>query len=116
MYITIKSILWNGLKDYYAAIGCSCITIVRRTIGGKPFEIICDDEGLLVDKPKVSAVDSALKGMLVGNLLIASGEVTGDGELTSIKGDELATVLKNIRRASTNAYPRPYFMVTNKGY
>ena len=104
------------LEDYYAALGCSCITIVRRRIDGKPFEIICDDEGLLVSNPKVSALDSALEGMLVGNLLIASGEVTENGDLTSIKDDELATVFKNIRRASTNAYPQPYHMVTNMSY
>lgn len=35
----------NELKDYYRLIGCTTIDIVNRSIKGKRYEIICDDEG-----------------------------------------------------------------------
>lgn len=37
----------NSLKDYYRLIDCDVIDIVKRCIGGKYYNIICDDEGLL---------------------------------------------------------------------
>ena len=53
----VKTVEANGLEDYYKYIGCSVIDIVRRKIGDLAVEIICDDEALLYDMPKVSAVD-----------------------------------------------------------
>ena len=47
----------NGLKDYYKLIGCRTIDIVHRTIGDDiQVEIVIDDEGALVESPKVSAI------------------------------------------------------------
>lgn len=106
----------EGLDDYYKALSCSCVNIIRRKIDGKPFVIICDDEGFLARSPKISAIDSASRVMLVGNLLITSGEITAGGELTSIKTDELVTVLDNIKQVTTDEYPQPYFIVANVGY
>ena len=39
----LKTVEANGLDDYYKYIGCENIDIVRRTIGGVPVNIICDD-------------------------------------------------------------------------
>lgn len=84
----VKPVDVNGLNDYYDLIGCRCIDIVNRQIGKRRFEIICDDEGLLVDKPIMSAVSYMGEPMLMGNLLIAGGEVI-DGDLTPITDVEI---------------------------
>ena len=52
----IKMVEANGLDDYYELIGCRCIDIVRRTIGDVEVEIVLDDEGALVNQPKISAI------------------------------------------------------------
>lgn len=80
----VKPVDCNGLEDYYNLIGCRCIGIVRRKIGQQYFEIVVDDEGLFAEEPIVSAIDADFSQALVGNLLIAGGEVTEDGELTDI--------------------------------
>ena len=63
------------LKEYYRMLGCDCIDITVRRIGGVPYNIIVDDEGLL--KPnRVSACCVSPKKangtfeVLAGNLLI----------------------------------------------
>lgn len=102
----------ESLEDYYAAIGCDCIEIVQRTIGGEKFTIICDDEGMFVDKPKISAINPAGKVMFVGNLLIAGGKII-DGELTSISPKGVDHVVKNIIIVNTEEYPKPYCVLAN---
>lgn len=89
----IKPVDVNGLDDYYQYIDCRCIDIVRRKIGGKYFEIIIDDEGLLVNNPIPSAINKYGEVMLVGNLLIAGGEVV-DGELIGITDSEITHILQ----------------------
>lgn len=51
-------------------LGIETADIVTRKFKGYAFDILCDDEGLLVDKPIVSAVDKDGGVMLVGNLLL----------------------------------------------
>ena len=72
----VKMVEANGLEDYYNLIGCRTIDIIRRRIGDVEVEIVIDDEGMLVDNPKISAVDITGTPMLCGNLLVASGRVT----------------------------------------
>ena len=76
----------DQLEEFYRIIGCDCIDIVVRTINGKSFDIICDDECLL--KPNtVSAVDSKNKPMLVGNLIVCN--YGGGGELAELSEDDV---------------------------
>lgn len=91
----VKLVFADDLGEFYEYIQCRCIDIVRRKIGGREFEIIIDDEGLLVDKPIVSAVDKNLHEMLVGNLLIAGSEVI-EGELTGLKDEDIDHIRKHI--------------------
>lgn len=60
----------NELKDYYRLIGCTTIDIVNRSIKGKRYEIICDDEGTFKADPRISAIDDMGNAMLVGNLIV----------------------------------------------
>lgn len=85
----------DQLKQFYRLIGCECIDIAVRRIGGKPFNIIVDDEGLLVSCPIISAVDGRMKGMLAGNLVIM-GMDSDWGELTGISDDDADLIAHNL--------------------
>ena len=105
----IKMVEANGLDDYYELIGCRCIDIVRRTIGDVEVEIVLDDEGALVNKPKLSAISDKGTPMLYGNLLVASGRLTDDGELTELDDDEVEAILTwNVATITTSIYKEPY--------
>ena len=68
-----------------------------------------DDEGATIDKPKVSAIGVDGTPMLFGNLLVASGRVTDDGELTELDEDEIEAILTwNVATITTSIYKEPY--------
>lgn len=70
----------KSLNGYYAALDCRCIDIVQRTIGGKVFEIICDDEGLMVSNPIPSGVAYSGEILLYGNLFVVGFNGVNDVE------------------------------------
>lgn len=105
----IRIVEADGLDDYYELIGCRCIDIVNRDIGGKRYEVICDDEGLFTDGPQVSAVNRAGQPMLVGNLLIA-GQAE-EGELTALTEEDIITINESIGMATSLAHPDPYPLI-----
>ena len=85
----------STLKEYYKLLDCDIIDIVQRKIAGKYYEIICDDEGLLVDAPILSAAwKTTKKPALFGNLLIAGEAI--DGELTSITAEDAKAITGSI--------------------
>ena len=104
----VKVVEANTLEDYRKFIGCRYIDIVRRWIGDVVVEIVIDDEGAIVDNPKVSAIGVDGTPMLFGNLLVASGRVTDDGELTELTGAELDELMDNITTITTSVYKEPY--------
>ncbi len=104
----VKVVEANTLDDYHKFIGCRYIDIVRRWIGDVVVEIVTDDEGAIIDNPKVSAIGIDGTPMLYGNLLVASGRVTDDGELTEINGAELDELMDNIATITTSIYKEPY--------
>ena len=112
----VKMVEANDLDDYYRLIGCRTIDIVSRTIGDVKVEIILDDEGALVNKPKVSAIDIDGTPMLCGNLLVASGRVTEDGELTELTKAEVDEVMDNIATITTSVYKEPYPVFVEMDY
>lgn len=104
----VKTVEANGLDDYYRLIGCRTINIITRTIGDVKVEIIIDDEGALVNNPKISAIDIDGTPMLFGNLLVASGRVTDDGELTELTKAEVDEIMYNVATITTSVYKEPY--------
>ena len=106
----VKLVEANGLKDYYKLIGCRSIDIVHRTIGDDiEVEIVLDDEGALVESPKPSGIDVTSTPALYGNLLIASGRVTMDGELAELDQDEIEAIKTwYIATITTSVYKEPY--------
>ena len=82
------------LKNFYEFINCDTVDIVRRPIGGRTYCIICDDEGLLKEKPIASAVNKNLNVELVGNLII-TGLPDRDGNLQGLTPSEAKHVISN---------------------
>ena len=104
----VKMVEANDLEDYYRLIGCRTIDIVSRIIGDVKVEIVLEDEGALVDNPKVSAIDIDGTPMLFGNLLVSSGRVTEDGELTELTRAEIDEIMDNVATITTSVYKEPY--------
>ena len=105
----IEMVEANTLTDYYQLIGCRTIDIAHRRIGDVEVEIVLDDEGLLVESSKVSAISPDGTPMLFGNLLIASGRVTEDGDLTELDQDEIEAIKTwCIASITTSVYKEPY--------
>ena len=115
----VKMVEANELDDYYRLIGCRTIDIVSRSIGDVRVEIVLDDEGAIIDKPKASAIDINGTPMLFGNLLVASGRVTEDGELTELTEltqEEIDEIMDNIATITTSVYKEPYPVFVEMDY
>ena len=112
----LKTVEANELEDYHKLIGCRTIDIVSRYIGDVRVEIIIDDEGALVDYPKISAIDIDGTPALFGNLLVASGRVTDDGELTELTQEEIDEIMDNVATITTSVYKEPYSVFVEMDY
>lgn len=104
----VKMVEANGLDDYYKLIGCNYVDIIHRWIGDVEVEIVLNDEGLLVNAPKPSGISIDGTPVLFGNLLIASGRVTDDGELTELTEEEIDEIMDNVATITTSVYKEPY--------
>lgn len=86
-----KKTIPDDLEAYYDLLDCKTIEIVSRAIGAgrhpKTFEIVCDEEGLFVEKPVVTAVNKQGEMMFVGALFVC--RYGGDGELESLTDDDI---------------------------
>ena len=86
----------DDLDAYYKLLDCEIIDIVTRQIGGKYFDVICDEEGLFKDDPAVGMInqhDGHL--MLVGRLFICQHD--GRGNQKSLSQTEIDKVLGSFR-------------------
>ena len=84
----------DDIHEFYEVLNCDIFDIARRKIGGKPYDILCDDMGRYVAEPIVSAVNPFfLQDYLVGNLMI----VNHKGEdLTSLTPTDIARIYAHI--------------------
>ena len=80
-----------NLDEYYKLLDVSTIDIVTRKIGETYYDIICDDEALLKNRPIISMIDSKCNPMLFGNLFIVKHD--GRGELKSLTKADVNNVL-----------------------
>lgn len=99
-------------RDNYRVINdlleIDIMDIVYRRIGSKRYTIVCDDEGLLKDKPVVSAVDKNMKPQLVGNLLICNS--TNNGDLKSLSMSDFMYLYQYIGHYFDNGIEIPVLM------
>lgn len=84
----------DHLGQFYKLIGCGCIDICTRKIGGKYYNIVIDDEGLLVADPVFAAIDTRMRGMLAGNIIIFG--IGDDQDLCSIEDTDPANIRDNM--------------------
>lgn len=116
---TAKTVTINDtLDEYYKNLNCYCVDMVERKIGNhknKLFNIICDDNGLLMDDPKISAIDSLGTVMLVGNLLV-TGLSDDEGNLTSLTKKEAEYILERCQIIPTHDHPEGLMMLTQCEY
>ena len=86
-------------------------------IEGKWYDVVCDDEALFVESPKISAVNALGETMLVGNLiilgLVVSGSSTHSADLTD---EDILRIRNSIRRIPTRLHPEGYHMLCNVRY
>ena len=90
--------LWirRELEDYYRVLGCHTIDMPMRSIGGRNFQIICDDEGLFVSNFRVSAVGRSMQDpQLVGNLIICQWH--GGEEVDGLTDEEIQFIRLRIK-------------------
>jgi len=85
----------GGLDAYYSLLDCDCIDIVTRKIGGVEYDIVCDDEGLLVDDPVPSAIDTDGSVALVGSLLFLHHD--DNGNLTALTAEDTNNLIGHTR-------------------
>ena len=78
----------DKLEELYKVLDCDCIDIIQRTIFGKDYTIVCDDEGLLKGNPKVSALTNEFRPSLVGNLLVVAPGADAEGNLIGLNDEE----------------------------
>lgn len=111
-----KATIENSLDSLYAALDCDVINIAGRTICGHPYDIVCDENGLLRNDYYVSAVDEKKHPMLIGRLFVCHHD--DEGELTSLTDHEIKHVLKQCRLAvRANTPNREYYrMLCHVGY
>lgn len=80
----------DKLSEYYKLIECTTIDIVVRMIAGKAYDIICDDEGLFKENPRVTALWKDFTPALVGNLIFAHHDT--EGNMTGLTDDEIQSI------------------------
>ena len=84
----------DDVDELQKIVDCRCFDIAHRKIGGKYYDIICDDEGLFRDKPTPSAVNSNGEVMLVGNLFICRHK---GPNLTSLTDRDVEAIKDELR-------------------
>ena len=104
----------DELEEYYKLLGCSLIEIVDRRIAPdhtkKLFSIVCDEEGLCKNEPRISAISSFGEIDLVGDLFITGA--SKNGHLTSLEADDADEILKACRMIPTERHPEGIMILT----
>jgi len=99
----------NELADYYRLLNCNLIDIVEAEIGGRLFDIIVDDEGLMKEDPKPSAFDKDEKPLLCGSLLLCHNDPE-TGHETALTNEDITLLLSKIVQVDRPGKPeeKPY--------
>jgi hypothetical protein len=91
----IEKDIENELDTFYEIIGCRCIDIPRRKVGGKYFDIIVDDEGLLKSNPICTGVDAkSMDCMLFGTLIFTNTD--DEGNTVSLSDEDISLIQSEV--------------------
>ena len=89
--ISVKSIK-GTLDSYDRLLKCDTFDIVTRKFGPYALDVFCDDEALLKDDIRVTAIALDNQSMLFGNLFIAFHD--GEGSTISLEKEHIDYILK----------------------
>lgn len=81
----------DDLQEFYRLLRCGTIDIISRSIGGKVFDVMCDDELASSDNPIVSAFDGDGRIATIGNLMFFHSD--DEGNLVGLTDSECAYLL-----------------------
>lgn len=88
----------NELSEFYKLIDCRHIDITYRKMRGKTYAVVCDDEGLLKEKPIVSflTVHPFERNLdLVGNIVIANIK---EDDLDDLTDEDVENIMRSKAR------------------
>lgn len=110
----------NTPAAFYKLLDCSSLEVVERSIGARRrssrvFYILCDEEGALVDDPKISAINDLGDPMLVGPLFIVKGD-DYTPEFTSLTTEEMAFIRWHVHHLRTRLHPEGWQTLTTCEY
>ena len=93
---TIEEItIIDTLDNLYKILNCDTIDIIKRSINGKLYHVVCDDNALLKNPiPRIGLVNPTGDSKIYGNAFIC-GDVDCEGDLTSLNEDDIKSILRN---------------------
>lgn len=111
-----KVVIDHSLPTFYDTIHCvyDTIDIASRKIGGKYFDVICDDDGLAREPHHCSAVDKVGNPMLVGSFLVANHDEAG--ETRSLTDEDIELIQKSVQHVCTRNLPMPHPIIVGMEY
>jgi len=85
----------SKLQEYYEVLGCDLVEYARRSIGGRNFLIICDEEGRLKNNA-ITAFNKRFEPDIVGALLVCG--IDEEGNERDLTDEELTILVRNSLR------------------
>lgn len=86
----------DKLEVFYAMLHCRCIDIATRSIAGKNFDIIVDDEGLFADPMILGAMNPLDRNCALAGSLLVVGAPDDGGDLTSLTDDDVRRIYSTL--------------------
>lgn len=89
----------NDFHDILDAINAGCFDVIRLQIGSDDkaiYDIYCDDDGLFKSDTTATAYSKNLEPLLVGNLLIAQSD--DSGEQIPLTNDDIEYIAQFVLR------------------
>lgn len=104
----------SNLKDFYKELDCECFDITRRNVGGRIYDIYCDDIGTFRDDPIPSAFDRNRQPCMVGNLIFSKHDFAGDS--VSLTDDDIQHIIgllhrANVKKRGNGKYPESWCVI-----
>ena len=95
--IAFKSVV-DTLDTWYKELGCELIEIHNVDIGGRRFEVICDEEARLKNERLwISGIPLGFpKAPCIVGTIAITGAADDEGDLTTLTEDDYELILRNV--------------------
>lgn len=98
-------VIVDSLANFYELLACDTIDITTRFVQGVRFDVVCDDNGLLFEKPIPSALFPDGRVALVGRLFLCFDDLNEpypEGELISLSPPAIMLLRSRLVRYELN--------------